>query len=189
MRKLTLILGLIFFVPSLQAAPSTGIVLLPLNCSELLPETEPFIDFFEAVAQGQVRQDPSFAQKMFKVMALRRELERSFDGPLGENPVDILIRKTLCYYRQQKEPVRPIPYDDFKFVNFMKAGIDELEESVGNSIYEMEFAKQQRELYTKQLERNRRIIGKVKAAAEKDAEKAFERLSKKAERRVKDQRN
>ena len=33
---------------------------------------------------------------------------------------DVLVRKTLCFYREQKEPLKPIAYDNAEFIKFLK---------------------------------------------------------------------
>src|SRR5687768_12693389 len=103
-------IALILFlsVSTLRAAlpPQGGVFMLPLSCSELLPDPGPFINFFEAVARGSVTHDKAFSKRMFKILALREKLSNMTDRTREQNPVDDLIKRTLCFYREQKEPLK-----------------------------------------------------------------------------------
>ena len=136
--------------------------MLPLNCSELLPDIAPFTDFFEAVAKGTVKTEPRFSKRLFKILALRGKLFESGRRMKKENPVDILIRKTLCFYREQKEPLKPISYDNPHFIAFLRSASMDLENKVDEAIFQWEFERYQRDYYEAQLDKNSKIIRKLR---------------------------
>src|SRR4051812_4106201 len=73
-----------------------GVYLLPINCSELLPDDSPFVQFFEAVGRGNATANRSFSKRIFRLVSMREKAMRSADRIRDQNPVDRLIRKTLC---------------------------------------------------------------------------------------------
>jgi len=112
------------------AMPELTGQMLPLNCAELLPDTSAFLNYFESVARGIVTKDRKFSRRLFRILSLREKLAEQGDRSREQNPVDNLIRKTLCFYREQKEPVRPISYDDAEFLKYLRSSITDLEAKV-----------------------------------------------------------
>lgn len=178
-----IVMGLLGF---LVATPVRGedTVMLPLNCSELLPDVSPYLQFFEAVALGAVRSDPRFSKRVFRILSIREKVQEK--GLMGRthNPVDVLIRKTLCFYRDQKEPVRPIAFDDKKFLAFLKPASFELEAKVDQAVYDLELERYQRQQYELRLQSNRGSIKKLRAEAERAAESSFNKLTSQAKQKV-----
>lgn len=167
--------------------PESSSFLLPMSCAELLQDATPFLSFFEAVAQGMVAQDRKFSRRLFRVLSLRDKLGETTGRTREANPVDTLVRKTLCFYREQKEPLRPIPFDDPEFLKFLKAGLKDLEEKVDDTVFQWEFERQQRREYERKLKQNQGMVETVQKEAESDAERAFDRLSDAARKKVRDQ--
>jgi hypothetical protein len=170
---------------SRAALPDTGVVMLPMTCSELLPEISPYLNFFEAVARGNVAQDRSVSKRVYRILLLREKISVTADRFREQNPVDTLIRKTLCFYREQKEPLKPTPYDDAEFLKFLRGALKELELKVEDAVYDVEYERQQRHEYERQLLANQGIVERVKKEADVDAERTFERLTSAARKKVK----
>jgi hypothetical protein len=164
--------------------PESGAFMLPLNCSELLPDTAPFLNFFEAVGKGAVAKNRRLAKRIFKIMALRERLAEIPDRAREQNPIDTLIRKTLCFYREQKEPLSPVGYDDAAFVAFLKGSLPDLEEKIDKVIYQSEYDRQQRKEYERQLERNQGVVLNLRREADLEADQSFERITNRAKRKV-----
>lgn len=175
-----LLLG--FFQAPQSKAEET--VMLPLACGELLPDISPYLEFFEAVALGSVKSDPRFSKRLFRILSLRNKLQNR--GLLGraQNPVDTLIRKTLCFYREQKEPVRPIPFDDAKLVAFLKPASFDLESKVDQAVYDLELERYQRQQYELRLDRNQSSIRRLRSEADRAAESSLKKLTSKAKKKV-----
>lgn len=159
-------------------------VMLPLNCSELLPDSRPFTDFFEAVAVGVVREDPPFARRLFEILSIRSKLFESARRFKEENPVDLLIQKTLCFYREKKDPLKPVTYDDKDFRLYLKRVSVELQQKVNDAVYQWEMERYQRSQYEMQLEKNRKVIDGMRDEADRAADHTLQKLSKKAEKDV-----
>ncbi|NBT58252.1 hypothetical protein EBT16_05660 [bacterium] len=159
--------------------------LLPLNCSELLPDNSTFVSYFDSVGKGQVVSDKALSQKIFRILALRERVQDTpglFDGA---NPVDVVIRRTLCYYRQQKDALRPVPYYDSHFLSFLKENIKDLEKKVEAVILECQYKLLSRELLEKRAKKNQALVESEKKQAEKTAAQIFERLNQQATRKAK----
>lgn len=174
--------------PSLASTgPQSGVYLLPMTCAELLPNMGPYLNFFEAVGRGNVGNDRAFSRRIFRILALRDKLVEEADRAKEQNPVDVLIRKTLCFYREQREPLKPVPYDDDAFVGFLRTSLKELEGHVDDAIFTWEFERAQRREFERQLERNQTAVDAVREQADVDADRAFEKLSSNAKRKVRSQ--
>ncbi len=171
--------------PTAGAAPLRGReVMLPMTCAELLPEVDPFTFFFEAVARGAVTSHARLSKRMFRVLSLREKLSEQGKRHKEDNPIDSLLRKTLCFYRESKDPVRAIPFDDPTFLKFMETSIDEVENKAEDSVYQSELSRLQKEEYEKRLERNQELIEQLRAEADRSAQRSYDDLSKKARRKV-----
>ncbi len=166
--------------------PGGGTILMPLNCSELLPDTSPFIQYFESVARGAAASDRPFSLRVFKLLALRERLAEEDAASRDQNPVDIIIRKSLCFYREQKEPVRPIPYDDETFVLYLKKYLKEIEIRVEKIIIQTEFEKRSRKAYEEKLTRNKATIDVLRREAEREANSVYKSLSNQAQRKLRE---
>jgi hypothetical protein len=94
------------------------------------------------------------------------------------------MRKTLCFYRESKDPLRAIPFDDPAFMKFMAASIHDVETKADEAVYQSELDRLQREEYEKRLDRNRDLIERLRQDADRSAQQSFEQLSKKARRKV-----
>lgn len=158
--------------------------LLPQTCQELLPDPSQYIGYLESVANGLVTTDRAFSERILRLLALRNRVADTGDRARENNPVDTLIRKTLCFYREQKEPLRPVPYDDPQFLSFFRGAMKELEGKVEDGIFQAEYERAQRRAYEFQLQKNREVVERVREEAESRAEKTFERISTSARKKV-----
>ncbi len=159
-------------------------VMLPMTCAELLPEVDPFTFFFEAVARGAVASKASLTKRMFRVLALKEKLAELGKRHKEDNPIDGLIRKTLCFYRENKDPARPVPFDDAIFLTFINDSIGDLERKAEDAVFQSEFSRLQREEYEKRLERNQGLIDQLRAEADHSAQKSYDQITQKARRKV-----
>jgi hypothetical protein len=188
MRILAAALWLLFFgggtVARAAVSSDSAFFLLPMSCAELLPDPAPYLGFFEAVGKGLVAKDRALSRRIFRVLSLREKLSDEPDRAREGNPVDVLIRKTLCYYREQKEPLKVVTFDDAEFLKFLRPAMKELEAKLDDTIFEYEYERQQRMEYRRQLERNRGIVESVQREADRDAEREYDRLSSAARRKV-----
>lgn len=185
MRKLLLFVCFwsvsVFSVP----APDAGQYMLPLSCAELLPDMNQYIVFFEAVGRGNVTTDRKFSKRIFRILGLREKLMELGDRGKEQNPVDLLIRKTLCFYREQKEPLKPVGYDDDAFLKFLKGALRELETKVDDAVFQWELERQQRKELERMALKNQVIVESLLREAEIEADSTFYRLSKAAKRKAK----
>lgn len=163
-----------------------GVYLMPMNCSELLPEPTPFTNYLEAVGRGLVASNRNLSARIFKVLAIREKTGDAFDRNRDQHPIDILIRKTVCFYRDTKEPLKPVTYDDSNFISYLAASMPELEKKVGEIVYQYELEEAQRKRFAKILEKNSHLIQSMKDEAEAKAESEIDKLTKKAKSQVKD---
>src|SRR5262245_59423451 len=104
----------------------SGTYLMPMNCTELLPDNTQFVGCLDAVAKGQVTADRALAKRVFRLLALREKMNDAASKYRDVNPIDLLIRRTLCFYREQKEPMAAVPYNNVQFVTFLRANLREL---------------------------------------------------------------
>lgn len=158
--------------------------LMPINCLELLPDSSPFTGFFEAVARGSAAKDRALSKRLFKILSMRERISNVVDQNREPNPVDTLIQKTICFYREQKEPLKPITFDDVDFVKFLKSGLKDLEGKVDDTVFHVEYERYQRQEYERRASNNRGIIEKLQSEADRDAENTFDRISAAARRKV-----
>lgn len=161
-----------------------GTVTLPMTCAELIPETEPFTQFFEAVARGSVTTKSRLSKRMFRVLALREKLKEIGKRHKDDNPIDQIIRKTLCFYRESTDPVRAVPFDDAAFLKFIESSIDEVEKKSEEAVYQSEYVRLQKEEYEKRLDRNQDLIEQLRQEADRSAQKSYDEISTKAKRKV-----
>jgi len=159
--------------------------LLPLNCSELLPDNTPFVSYFELVGRGQVVSNKPFSRKVFKILALRDKLNASSHLFEGSNPVDIMIRRTLCFYREQRDPLQLVPYYDPKMVSFLSEGMKDLEQKVERVILDLQTQALDKERLARRAKQNEAVVQNEKRLAEKSAIQIFERINQQAVRKVK----
>ena len=167
-----------------RAAVAPGNYLMPLNCLELLPDSSPFTGFFEAVARGMAGKDRQLSKRLFKILSLRDRIANQVDQNREPNPLDTLIQKTICFYREQKEPLKPITFDDADFIKFLKNGLKDLEGKVDDTVFHVEFERFQRQEYERRANKNRGTIEVLQREAERDAENSFDRISSAARRKV-----
>ncbi len=160
---------------------------LPLTCAELLPDTTPYVTFFEAVARGQVSTNRTFSKRVYRILSLRDRMVDVVEKGRDQNPIDSLIRKTLCFYREQKEPLKPVPFDDDQFLTYIKASMKDLEAKVDDAVFDWEFERQQRREFERMAIRNQKKVDSVAREADVEADRHFEKLSLRAKRKVKTQ--
>jgi hypothetical protein len=101
------------------------------------------------------------------------------------NPIDTLIQKTLCFYREQKEPLKAIAIDNPAFINYLKGSLPELERKVNEVVYQIESERLRKEAYEKSLQKNSVVIEKVQDQAYSAANQTFDKISKKAKQKIK----
>jgi hypothetical protein len=164
--------------------PDSGVYMMPMNCSELLPDNAPFVNFFEAVALAAVEKDRAFAKRLLRVKALRERVSESVTRGKEQNPVDVIIRRSICFYREQKEPLKPVSFDDAGLMQFMKSSVKELEAKVEDAVFQTEFEKYQREEYERRVQRNFRALQSLEQEANREASFSYEKLSKAARKKV-----
>jgi hypothetical protein len=157
---------------------------LPLNCSELMPEPTPYLNFFEACGNKLATNatDRKYAVQIYKVLYLRK---RILPETKDANPIDTLIQKTLCFYREQKEPLKAIAIDNPAFINYLKGSLPELERKVNEVVYQIESERLRKEAYEKSLQKNSVVIEKVQDQAYSAANQTFDKISKKAKQKIK----
>jgi hypothetical protein len=165
-------------------APETGVLMLPMNCQELLPDPTPFLSFFEAIGRSNVSKDRQFAKRVYRIISLREKFGEAPDRAREQNPVDLLIRRTLCFYREQKAPTTPVAFDDPGLVTFLKNGIGELEKKVTASLFDVELERQQRRAYERKMRSNQGLVEKIQDEADLEAERTFQKLATTAKKRV-----
>jgi hypothetical protein len=181
-----LLLAIPYGLRAATPAPNAATV-LPMTCAELLPDVGPYLSFFEAVGRSAVNSDRMLARHIFKILALREKMVEAADRAREQNPVDVLIRKTLCFYREQREPLKVVGYDDPQLTQFLHSSIRELEGKVQQSIFLWEYDRQERRAYERELERNQAIVDTVREQADVDADRAYEKISEAAKRKVRSQ--
>ncbi len=161
--------------------------LLPTTCAELMPDAEPYIGFMEAVALGGAETDRNFSKRVLRILALRAKLNEVSERARDANPIDHLVEKALCFYREQKEPLRPVPFDDPAFTKYLKESMRELELKVEDAVYQTELERVQRRHYELQLQKNRDLVEDLRNEAETQANRSFQRLSSSAQQKIKNQ--
>src|SRR5262249_4670026 len=147
----------------------------------------PFTGFFEAVGKGAGGKDRKFAKQIFKIMALRDRMSEIPDKARDTNPVDTLIRRTLCFYREQEDPGSPGGYDDPKFIAYLKENIKALEGKVEDVIFQAEYDRQQRRQYEQRLEKNQGVVTTLRREADLDADRSFDKIINNAKKKVRAQ--
>jgi hypothetical protein len=175
------------FSPAWAASGSDGVSMLPMNCSELLPDTSPYLSFFESVARAAVTKDRKFSRRLYRILSLRDKFAESPERGREQNPVDILVRRTLCFYREQKAPTSPVSFDDPGIVAFLKVSISELETKVKQSLYQVELDRQQRREYERRLKQNQGLVDNIQRQADDEADRTFDQMAKSAKKKARSQ--
>lgn len=184
MALYTLFFTLGLLVSMTLGAVSTGVYLMPMNCAELVPDMGPFLGFFENVAKGMASSQKGLSKRMFRVLGLRERLA-SETGRVGEgNPVDPLVRKFLCFYREQKDPLRVIGYDDAEFMGFIKNEFGNLEKQVDDAIFRLAYENQKQKEYERKLETQKYLIESIKDEANREADQFFDKAALSAKNRT-----
>lgn len=183
-KVIALLLGLATAAPASPLSQEGGVFLMPMSCAELLQDPAPFLAYFEAVAKGQVSKDRKFSRRMFRILSMREKLGEATGRTREANPIDAIIRRTICFYREQKEPLKPVGFDDADFLKFMHTSLKELEDKVEDSIFQWEFERQQRREYERRLKITEGAAQAVAREAEGDAERAYDKLSAAARKKV-----
>jgi len=157
--------------------PRSAVYVMPINCSELMPDNTPFTGYFMTVAQGAVTTDKKLASQMFEILALKQTLADKKDWATKINPVEVLIRKVICFYRQEKEPLKVIPYDDQDFITFLKTAMPELETRINDAIYQIAFEKTQKKMFELRLSQNQKAVESLRKKAAGEARTTFKKLT------------
>ncbi len=182
--KILLLLLILLQVRVNGALDSSMTVMLPTSCTELLQKTEPFIDFFEAIGRGVAKTDRELSKRIFAILVLREKLKESSVIRDKNNPVDVVIQKALCFYREQKEPLKEVSYDNPQLLIFIKQSISELEKKVQDTIFEYELERFRRKYYELKLEQNNKFTKTLRLEAEKIAESKYKSISERAKKKV-----
>lgn len=184
----TWIVGLgIFFSINLLGSPTkdTATYLLPFNCSELLPDNSAFLSFFESIARGQVVANKALSKKIFKVLALRDKLNQKPELFQGSNPLDALIARTLCYYREQKDALQIVPYYDPKLLEFLSQNIKDLEKKAEAVILDLQVQILNKEELGRRARQNEALVAAERESAEQSANRMFDQIAQEAQRKAK----
>jgi hypothetical protein len=170
-----------------SVAPEGSVYLLPMNCAELLPDSSPFLDFFDAVGRGQAQSNRAFSESVYRILAMRDLLSRKDEKSRLHNPIDILVRKTLCFYREQKAPTGTISFDDANLIAYLKSSMKELEKSVDKAVVNAEFERKERERFEKKLLENQKYVEGVRRRANLEANRRYQKLRDEAARKLRAQ--
>ncbi len=184
MTRLFWLLVAVTLISPVPARSADGVYLMPMNCTELLPDHSLFIGFMEAVAKGQVTADRALSKRLFRILALREKMVDAAAKYRDSNPVDLLIRKTECFYREQKEPLAQVPFNDSQFLAFLRSNLKELETKIDDAILDWQIEQEQRGKYEAQLQKNQSLVESLRKEADREAKVAFEKLSSNAKRKV-----
>lgn len=169
------------FIHAAVAAPARSpVYTLPLECSELMPDNSPFLGFLESVGRANLRKDSKLSKRIFRLMALRERVQTAESLAPDQNPIDLLVRKTLCFYREKKDPLKTITIDDADFLKYLAGSFGDLERKVDQTVLQLEEQKFQRRAYERMLQDNQSLEDSLRAKAELDADRDFERLSRAA---------
>lgn len=158
---------------------------LPMTCSELMPENGPYVSFFESVGRGNALSNKAVALNVFMVLAYREKLASIMGRGSSDNPIDGLIRKALCIYRIETEPLKLVTFDDPKFIEAFKPIGKELEKKVAQVVQDAEVDRLRRQAYEKRLEKNSSLVEKLRREAEVSADRQFERIARAAKKEAK----
>ncbi len=176
--------SLLVSAPALGAHSEGYAVMLPLTCAELLPDMTPYIQFFDAVGRAEITKDRRFSKRIYRILALRENMLDLSDRGREQNPIDLLVRKTLCFYREQKDPIRPISYDDPEFTKFLKTSIKELETKVEKAVFDWELERQERKEFERRAKQNQKLVNALEREADIEAAQTFSRLSQRAKQKA-----
>lgn len=183
-KMLTFFLMVFGFITEVPSAYAGEIFLMPMNCSELLPDNGPFIQFFDSVALGMLSKDRAFSKRLMRLKSLRTQVAETKEKGRDENPVDVLMRETICFYRKTKDPLKQIPFDDPDFISFLRKSVKTLEAKVEDAIFQLEYEKFQREIFEKKTQRNQALLRSIEKEALDDAARSFQKISRAAARKV-----
>jgi hypothetical protein len=158
--------------------------MMPINCAELIPDSGPFIHYLQAVAHGLVSSNQKLAKRILRLIALRQKLADETGRTGIANPIDPLLRAFICFYREQKEPLKAVMYDDAGFLGFLKSGLDELEKKADDAVLQVALEEQRRKEFERKTDAQRLVIERMSNEAEAEAADAYERLNSAAKRKA-----
>jgi hypothetical protein len=167
------------------AISASPVFTLPASCGELLSDIGPFLGFLEAVASGLANSERTLSKRVLRLLALRNEALRNNDRLRNDNPIDGVLRRALCFYREQREPIRPVPFDDEGFVRFLRESIGELEKNVENAIFEIELESARRRQLESRLAKNRAAAERLEAEANRAARTSYDKILERARKKAK----
>lgn len=175
-------LGLFISFVALAAQQPT--YLMPINCSELVPDSSPFLGFFESFGRGVSSTSRDLSRRVFRMLAVRERIASETGRTGDSNPLDPLIRKFLCFYREQKEPLRIVAYDDSDFLRFVTKEISTLEKKIDDAIFQVAFEEHSRKEYERRISTQRAVIDAIRDQADREAIQLYDKISSTARSKV-----
>ncbi len=158
---------------------------LPASCGELLSDISPFLGFLEAVANGLANSDRNLSRRLLRLLSLRAEVLRNNERLRSDNGIDGTLRRALCFYREQREPLRPVTFDDEGFIRFLRESIGELEKKVESSIFDVELEAARRRQLENRLAKNRVAAERLELEANRAARTSYNRILEQARKKAK----
>lgn len=184
-----LVLGFVgaslLLAPAARAAQIMPVFTLPASCGELLSDIGPFLGFLEAVANGLANSDRPLSKRLLRLLALRSEALRNNERLRSDNAIDGTLRRALCFYREQREPIRPVAFDDEGFIRFLRESIGELEKKVETAIFDVELESARRRQLESRLAKNRAAAERLEAEANRAARTSYNRILDQARKKAK----
>lgn len=158
---------------------------LPQSCGELLSDIGPFLGFLDAVANGLANSDRTLSRRLLRLLALRNEALRNNERLRSDNAIDGTLRRALCFYREQREPLRPVAFDDDGFIRFLRESIGDLEKKVEGAIFDVELESARRRQLESRLAKNRAAAERLEAEADRAARTSYNRILDQARKKAK----
>ena len=174
----------VLFVSSAPAENPSLQFLLPVNCAELLPDNDEFLGFLETVAGNLVATDKALAQRLFKMLAMRQKLleDNQPEEQAVAHKMETYLRRFLCYYREQGDPLRQIMFDDPGVLAYIKKNLPSLEQKINEILKQGQRHLKDRDRYEAQLRRLEGQISALKIEARRQAEKTVAKVRYLAQR-------
>jgi hypothetical protein len=141
------------------------------------------MNFLEGVARSSITKEPKFSRRIFRLLSYRTKVGEL--RPKDQNPVELLIRKTLCFYREQREPMKAVSIDDPKFLQYLHGALRELENKVEEAAFQVELERQQKAEYEKKLQGNEALVERVTNQMDREVEREFQKMAKAARYKIK----
>lgn len=99
-NRLMFLLNFILFFKFTYAV---NVLTMPANCTSLLPDMPPYINFFNEVGSFWIDGSPKMSEKVFKLLALGNMY--SYESKKTENNVFNIIKENLCtcYFKNNQQ--------------------------------------------------------------------------------------